>query len=252
MIVYGKHVLEVLLTHHPERIRVIYLLANAKEDFINLIALAKQQDISIQYLTKEKLQKITGDYAVHQGVAAEIIHPNLQEDHLDKLLSQLDQLNQPPFLLILDTIQDPHNLGACLRTAETAGVHAVILPKDRTCPMNATVYKSSSGAAGLIPIITVTNLVMCMKKLQQDYKIWCVGASLGTEKSIYQANLKGGLAIAMGNEEKGLRRLTQETCDFLYRIPMRGKIESQNVSVATGIFLFEALRQREENIKNKP
>jgi 23S rRNA (guanosine2251-2'-O)-methyltransferase len=244
MIIYGKHVLETLLTHHPERIRVVYILREPNHPLHHLILLIKQHGISIQYLPKEALQKITGEHAVHQGIAAEIIHPILNEEHLDKILFQLAQRQQPPFLLLLDTIQDPHNLGACLRTAETAGVHAVILPKDRACAIHPTVYKSSSGAAGLVPILLITNLVETMKKLQYEHKIWCVGAAVNTEKSIYQANLTGALAIVMGNEEKGLRRLTRETCDFLYHIPMHGKIKSQNVSVATGIFLFEAVRQR--------
>lgn len=161
----------------------------------------------------------------------------------DELYNILDNLNEPPFLLILDGIQDPHNLGACLRSADGAGVHAVIAPKDRAVSITDTVREIASGAAESVPFIQVTNLARTMEKLK-ELGIWIVGTSDSAEQSIYEINLKGPLAIVVGSEGKGIRRLTTDNCDFLTFIPMRGRVECLNVSVATGVCLFEAVRQR--------
>ena len=146
-------------------------------------------------------------------------------------------------MLVLDGVTDPHNLGACLRTADAAGVHAVIVPKDRSASLTPVVSKVACGAAETVPFIQVTNLARTLKRLQQR-GIWLAGLAGEAEQTLYQANLHGPLAVVMGAEGQGLRRLTRETCDFLLRIPMHGLIESLNVSVATGVVLFEALRQR--------
>ena len=161
-----------------------------------------------------------------------------------ELFKILDNLNEPPFLLILDGVQDPHNLGACLRTADAAGVHAVIAPKDRAVSITDTVVQIASGAAENVPFIQVTNIARIMEELKEK-GIWFVGTSDQAKESIYQIDLKGGLCIVLGAEGKGMRRLTSENCDFLSYIPMQGTVECLNVSVACGVCLFEAVRQRQ-------
>jgi len=161
----------------------------------------------------------------------------------DSLYKILENLKDDPFLLILDGIQDPHNLGACLRTADGAGVHAVIAPKDRAVSITDTVREIASGAAEAVPFIQVTNLARTMEKLKQ-LGIWIVGTSDRADKSVYEIDMKGPLAIVVGSEGRGIRRLTADNCDFLTYIPMKGKIECLNVSVAAGVCLFEAVRQR--------
>jgi len=166
--------------------------------------------------------------------------PALDEDELMAVVAQHDV----PFVLILDCVQDPHNLGAILRTADAAGVHAVVAPKDKAVGITETVRRISVGAADHVPFAQVTNLARTMEKLKAS-GIWLVGTSdHATSKSIYELDLTGPLALVMGAEEKGMRRLTEENCDFLASIPMAGKVECLNVSVATGVCLFEAVRQR--------
>jgi 23S rRNA (guanosine2251-2'-O)-methyltransferase len=160
------------------------------------------------------------------------------------LANLLDNLNEPPFLLILDGVQDPHNLGACLRSADGAGVHAVIIPKDRSVSLTDTVRHVASGAAESIPLVQVTNLARTLRDLKKR-GVWLVGTADQSGKSLYEQDLKGPLGLVMGSEWKGARRLTLEECDFQVRLPMKGRVESLNVSVATGICLYEALRQRE-------
>jgi 23S rRNA (guanosine2251-2'-O)-methyltransferase len=161
----------------------------------------------------------------------------------DDLFDLLDDIEETPFLLILDGVQDPHNLGACLRSADGAGVHAVIAPKDRAASLTDTVRKISCGGAENVPFIQVTNLSRTLSRLK-DRGIWLVGTSDRAEKSVYETNMKGPLGIVMGAEGKGARRLTLEKCDYQVYIPMFGKVECLNVSVATGVCLFEAVRQR--------
>ncbi len=158
-------------------------------------------------------------------------------------LMQIVAAQAVPFILVLDCIQDPHNLGAILRTADGAGVHAVVAPKDKAVGITETVRRISVGAADNVPFVQVTNLARTMGRLQEK-GLWFVGTSDRAEKSIYELDLKGPLAIVLGAEEKGMRRLTEENCDFLASIPMAGKIECLNVSVSAGVCLFEAVRQR--------
>jgi len=159
------------------------------------------------------------------------------------LFKIIDNLDEPAFLLILDGVVDPHNLGACLRTASGAGVHAVIAPKDRSAPMTDTVRKVACGGAEDVPFVQVTNLARTIRDLKEK-GIWFVGTTHDADKTIYDIDMNGPLAIIMGSEEKGMRRLTHELCDFVARIPMYGKVDNLNVSVATGICLYEAVRQR--------
>ena len=175
----------------------------------------------------------------HQGVVAKAGEVSLARN-LDELL---DAVDGPPLLLVLDGITDPHNLGACLRVADGAGAHAVIAPKDRAVGLNATAAKVASGAADSVPYITVTNLARTLRDLK-DRGIWLIGTTDDAEQSLYQADFKGPAALVMGSEGEGMRRLTTECCDFLVQIPMFGAVESLNVSVASGVCLFEARRQR--------
>lgn len=163
------------------------------------------------------------------------------EDALDTLLQELQE---PAFLLVLDGVQDPHNLGACLRTADAAGVHAVIAPKDRAVGLTPVACKVASGAAETVPFIQVTNLSRTLRQLREACGLWVVGMAGEAEQSLYQTDLSGGLVMVMGGEEKGMRRLVREQCDLLLSVPMRGTVESLNVSVATAVGLFEAVRQR--------
>ncbi len=179
-----------------------------------------------------------------QPQAMEQQTPSLDEDDLMAIVADLVGEKKDPFILILDCVQDPHNLGAILRTADAAGVHAVVAPKDKAVGITETVRRISVGAADHVPFAQVTNLARTMEKLKEA-GVWLVGTSDHAKaKSIYDLDLKGPLALVMGAEEKGMRRLTEENCDFLASIPMAGKVECLNVSVATGVCVFEAVRQR--------
>lgn len=175
----------------------------------------------------------------HQGVVARV-SGGVRQVSLDDLL---DELSEPPLLLVLDGVQDPHNLGACLRVADAVGAHAVIAPKDRACGLNATAAKVASGAAESVPYITVTNLARTLRELKER-DIWVIGTDDQAENDLYGASWPAATAWVMGAEGEGMRRLTRETCDQLVSIPMRGTVESLNVSVASGVCLFEARRRR--------
>jgi 23S rRNA (guanosine2251-2'-O)-methyltransferase len=177
----------------------------------------------------------------HQGVVAEMtVAAALSENELPQFL---DGLGKPPLLLILDGVQDPHNLGACLRSADAAGVDAVILPKDRSAPLNATARKVACGAAETVPVVRVTNLARTLRAIR-DAGVWLYGAAGEAQQALYDVDLSGPVALVLGGEGKGLRRLTREHCDALMAIPLAGSVSSLNVSVAAGICLFEARRQR--------
>ena len=195
--------------------------------------------VSIQQMTRKTLDdKARG--ANHQGIMAKVKPAKqLNENDLDDILAQ----HSAPLLLVLDGVTDPHNLGACLRNADAAGVAAVIVPKDKSANITATVSKVACGAAETVPLVRVTNLARTMRALQEQ-GIWFVGTAGEATHDIYQAKLTGPLAIVMGAEGDGMRRLTRETCDDLIKIPMAGSVSSLNVSVASGVCLFEAVRQR--------
>jgi len=229
--VYGIHAVEALLVHSPEKVLVLHL-QNKDDKFSRILSLAQQHNISIQALK---------DAPPHsQGVVA-FCKTQKSSANLEELLNSL---NEPALLLILDSVQDPHNLGACIRSANAAGCHAVIIPKDRAAPLNETAKKAASGAAEFTPIITVTNLSQTIDFLKKQ-NIWIYGLDGEATKSIYKENFKSATAFVMGGEGEGLRRLTRDNCDALLSIPMKGEIESLNVSVAAGVCLFEAARQRE-------
>ena len=200
--------------------------------------LASSAGVVLRHADARRLDGIAGGTR-HQGVAA-LVDAVDQSASVEEII---EDASEPPLFLLLDGIQDPHNLGACLRVADAMGVHAVLAPKDRAVGMTATVRKVASGAAEYIPYLMVTNLARCLRDLK-DKGFWVVGADADGAVPLAQAKLAGPLALVMGGEADGLRRLTRETCDELIQIPMLGSVESLNVSVATGICLYEARRQR--------
>lgn len=240
-LIFGQHAVRTALKRDTSRIRgMLFQKGRRDEKAQALLELAEQQGLSVQIVPRQQLDELTKG-AVHQGVVARCAP---MKSHNEKYLDQLlDSLEQPAFLLILDGVTDPHNLGACLRTADAAGVHAVIAPKDKSAPLNATVAKVACGAAEAVPYVQVTNLARTLQKLQQQ-GIWITGTAGEAELLVSQADLKGPMALVMGAEGKGMRRLTREHCDQLVKIPMAGEVSSLNVSVATGVCLFEAVRQR--------
>ena len=238
-LIYGFHAVAGKLKRDPEAIFEIYLSAQRQDVRArDLLALAESQQVRVIPGDGERLDAMVGTRR-HQGVVARI---DARRREL-KLSDVLDGLDEPALLLVLDGIQDPHNLGACLRVADAAGAHAVIAPKDRAVGLNATAVKVASGAADTVPYITVTNLARALREMQEA-GIWVVGAAGEADRSLYEIDQKVSLAWVLGSEGDGLRRLTRETCDELASIPMLGTVESLNVSVASGICLFEARRQR--------
>ena len=235
--IYGLHAVQAALERLPGEVLELWVDAKRYDKRITLIReLAERAGITVHSVTKGELETLVPE-GRHQGVVARATAPRVYSEHeLDALL---DSLHDAPFLLVLDGVTDPHNLGACLRCADAAGVQAVITPKDRAVTLTPT----ASGAAQTVPFFQVTNLARTLRDLKER-GIWLVGLDGYAEQSLYETDLKGPLAIVMGAEGQGLRRLTKEHCDFLAIIPMVGSVESLNVSVATGICLFEALRQR--------
>jgi 23S rRNA (guanosine2251-2'-O)-methyltransferase len=202
---------------------------------------AKEAGVRLIDADGMRLAKLAGSHG-HQGVAARV-DPVAQVHSLDELLEQLEADGIAPLLLVLDGVTDPHNLGACLRVADGAGAHAVIAPKDHAAGINATVAKVASGAAETVPYFMVTNLARTLGELKER-NIWIIGTSDDAPKTVYQVDLKAPVALVLGAEGQGMRQLTRKTCDELVGIPMKGAVESLNVSVASGVCLYEALRQR--------
>jgi 23S rRNA (guanosine2251-2'-O)-methyltransferase len=240
--VYGLHAVTSLLTRRPGEVTGLLLAEGATDQRIApLLEAAAAAGIAVRRIPRKELdQRFPG--ARHQGVIASLASatPELTEKALPDFLASLAE---PAFLLVLDGVQDPHNLGACLRTADAAGVHAVILPRDRAAGITPVVHKVACGAVESVPVCFVTNLARTLRQLR-DAGIWVYGASDAAEQDLYATELTGPLALVLGGEGKGLRRLTAELCDFLVAIPMAGQVESLNVSVAAGVLLFEARRQR--------
>ncbi|MDH5480312.1 MAG: 23S rRNA (guanosine(2251)-2'-O)-methyltransferase RlmB [Nitrosomonas sp.] len=237
-LIFGFHAVTSRLRQNPDSIKEIYIDATRSDQRIRgLIKLAESQKIHLISSEPQRLTSMAGSCR-HQGVAAKI---DTSRSYVD-IYDVLDTLTEPAKLLVLDGIQDPHNLGACLRVADAFGVHAVIAPKDRAVGLTATVHKVASGAADTIPYIIVTNLARTLRQLKER-DIWVVGTSDDADTDLINVTLKGPIAWVLGSEGKGLRRLTRETCDQLVRIPMLGSVESLNVSVSAGICLFETYRQ---------
>ena len=241
-LIYGIHAVRALLQQNPARVKQLWIQEKKHDRQLNsLLQLAESLQLAVQLVPHKTLDKLLDTQ--HQGVIAACTANRIIYGEED--LAELVNNGQPaPLILVLDGVEDPHNLGACLRSAAAAGVTAVLAPKDRAVGITPVVRKVACGAAEYVPFIRVTNLVRALQQLQR-LGLWLYGAAGDAEQTLYQAKLTDPIAIVMGAEGKGLRRLTRTTCDYLIRIPMQGKIESLNVSVATGICLFEGLRQRQ-------
>ena len=238
-ILFGFHAVTVRLKTAPQSIVEIHVDATRRDQRMRqFVTRAQEAGARLIDSDDDRLQKLAGTHR-HQGVVAKV-QPVAQVKSLDDLL---DAVSDPPLLLVLDGITDPHNLGACLRVADGAGAHAVIAPKDHAAGINATVAKVASGAAETMPYFMVTNLARTLNELKER-NIWIVGTSDDAPRTLYEADLKGPVALVLGAEGSGMRQLTRKTCDELVSIPMQGAVESLNVSVASGVCLYEAVRQR--------
>ncbi|MDX3773131.1 23S rRNA (guanosine(2251)-2'-O)-methyltransferase RlmB [Chromatiaceae bacterium AAb-1] len=239
-LVFGIHAVGALLQRAPQDVLELFVMKDRDDKRMQpLIQQARQNGVSVQFCNRKTLDDMVGGQ--HQGIIAKA---RLQSSGTEADLAAIVEGKDKPFILILDGVTDPHNLGAILRSADAAGVHAVVAPKDRSVKLTSVVRKVACGAAESVPFITVTNLARTLRQLQ-DAGIWVVGTAGETEKTVYQSDFKGPLALVLGAEGEGLRRLTRETCDELVKIPMFGTVSSLNVSVAAGICLFEAVRQRQ-------
>ncbi|PVX41462.1 23S rRNA Gm-2251 2'-O-methyltransferase [Pasteurella langaaensis DSM 22999] len=242
---YGIHAVKSFLDRTPERVIEVYVLKGREDKRLQpLLNDLHRLGISVQFLNRQALDnKANGE--VHNGIIARVQPAKeLNEHDLEQILA-----NKPsPLLLVLDGITDPHNLGACLRTADAAGVDAVIVPKDKSAQLTSIARKVACGAAEVIPLIRVTNLARTLREIQQAHNVWVVGTAGEASENLYQTKLTGAIALVMGAEGDGMRRLTRECCDQLVSIPMAGSVSSLNVSVATGVCLFEIVRQRTQTI----
>ncbi|MGL4768284.1 MAG: 23S rRNA (guanosine(2251)-2'-O)-methyltransferase RlmB [Formosimonas sp.] len=243
-LLFGFHAVQARLRVAANSIREVYV-ENARHDkrMQHFLAALARLNIEPRLVDKHRLDGLVG-HSRHQGVAALASAVRLAAN-VDEVL---ESLTVPPLLLILDGVTDPHNLGACLRVADAAGVHAVIAPKDKAVGLNATVAKVASGAAEHVPYIMVTNLARTMREIK-EYDIWVVGTDEEGTTPLHQGQFGGAMAWVMGAEGEGMRRLTRETCDELVSIPMAGSVASLNVSVAAGVCLFESVRQRGALVK---
>ncbi|MFO6423821.1 23S rRNA (guanosine(2251)-2'-O)-methyltransferase RlmB [Motilimonas sp. KMU-193] len=240
-LIYGIHAVAATLESSPERFIEVYALKGRQDDrMLPLISSLQKMGVSVQFMQRKALDdKSQGGQ--HQGIIARVkAAPVLNEADLDNILKANDGA---VFLLILDGVTDPHNLGACLRSADAAGVHAVVVPKDKSASLTPIVRKVACGAAESVPLIQVTNLARTLRELQEA-GVWLYGAAGEATQSIYETKLTGSVGLVMGAEGDGMRRLTREHCDELISLPMAGAVSSLNVSVATGICLFEVVRQR--------
>jgi 23S rRNA (guanosine2251-2'-O)-methyltransferase len=237
--VYGIHAVTRRLQQAPQQCVALICADQRNLRILTLIELARNAGVEVR-LEKRALLTQLGGSSKHQGCLLQTI----ESAPLMDFRQCLDAIGPDSLLLVLDGIQDPHNLGACLRSADACGVDAVLIPRDRAVKVNATVRKVAAGGAESVPVIEVTNIARSLKELQQA-GVWVYGSSDHAHSSLYEHDYKGPIALVMGAEGSGLRRLTMESCDHLVKLPMRGQVESLNVSVATGICLYEILRSRD-------
>jgi 23S rRNA (guanosine2251-2'-O)-methyltransferase len=242
--IYGLHAVRVMLQRHPERVTAVRVAERRDDPRAREIdELARREQIPLQRVDAQILKQKLGDVA-HQGVVADIRPlPPWSEDDLLAAVQAAAEVSQLPLILALDGVQDPHNLGACLRTADACGALAVVVPRDRAAHVTPVVRKVAVGAAETTPVVTVTNLVRALKLLKEA-GLWVVGADADGAKRADEVDLKGAVVLVLGAEGAGLRHLTRETCDWIVRLPQLGAVESLNVSVAAGMLLYEAVRQR--------
>ncbi len=238
--IYGFHAVIAKLRHQPEAIIEIFIDSGRQDARArDLLRHAEVQDVRVMQVDGKRLEGMAGGGRRHQGVVARV-KSDIRQVTLDDVL---DTLEEPAFLLVLDGVQDPHNLGACLRVADAVGVHAVIAPKDRAVGLTQTVAKVASGAAESVPYITVTNLARTLRELKER-GIWVIGTDAEASEDLYSATWPQSVAWVLGAEGDGMRRLTRENCDQLVTIPMLGSVQSLNVSVAAGVCLYEGRRRR--------
>lgn len=218
------------------------LLANGDREgsITEIAALAKERGIVVQYVERAKIEALAGGHR-HQGVLAYVAPVPYVE--LDDILQAAEEKGEAPFLVLLDELEDPHNLGALLRTADATGVHGILIPKRRSVSLNATVAKTSAGAVEYVPVARIGNIAQTLKKLKEK-GFWVAGADMDGEKAYYEADLTGPLVLVVGSEGRGMSRLTKEACDFIVSMPMVGRINSLNASVAGSILMYESMRQR--------
>ncbi len=248
--IYGIHAVDSLLRQNPKSVQRLWVQLGREDKRITaLLELAQNQGVPVAHEPRKALdEKVKGR---HQGAVAETLdepvhgaefHSNLWSEA--DLFRAIDEGSGPVLVLVLDGVTDPHNLGACIRSAEAAGVTAVVVPKDRAADLNPTARKVACGAAEIVPFVRVTNIARTLDALK-EHGVWLYGAAGEAENSIYDSDLTGSIALIMGAEGSGLRRLTREHCDHLIKLPMAGTVSSLNVSVATGVCLFEIVRQRQ-------
>lgn len=242
--IYGLHTVRTMLQRHPERVRAVRVAERRDDPRAREVdELARRSQIPVERVDARALDQKLGD-AAHQGVAADIEPlPPWTEDDLLAAVQSAAEDRRPPLILALDGVQDPHNLGACLRTADACGALAVVVPRDRAAHVSPVVRKVAVGAAETTPVVTVTNLVRALKLLKEA-GLWIVGADAAAPKRVHEVDLKGGVVLVLGAEGSGLRQLTRQNCDWMVRLPQLGAVESLNVSVAAGMLLYEAVRQR--------
>lgn len=241
-LIAGLHAVRTALKHGAGSVIEVWVDEQRRDGRIReLLRLVKSTGVTLHRVNRRTLEELVPN-TNNQGVAARTQVAAAQGEAA--LFKLLDEQQRPPFLLVLDGVQDPHNLGACLRSADAAGVDAVMAPRDRAAGLTPTACKIASGAAETLPFIQVTNLARTLRRLQDDYFVRVIGTAGEAQLEVYDADLTGPLALVMGGEEKGMRHLTRETCDQLVKLPMAGVVESLNVSVAAGVTLFEAVRQR--------
>ncbi|MFT7228599.1 MAG: 23S rRNA (guanosine2251-2'-O)-methyltransferase [Methylophilaceae bacterium] len=241
-ILFGFHAVQSRMRQHATSIQEI-LIDEGRVDprMKDILKLAEVSNIRVMQVERDRLDGMAGRNGRHQGVIARVIDTPIPYKDIHDVLES--GLKEPPFFLILDGVEDPHNLGACLRVADGMGVHAVIAPKDRAVGLNATVRKVASGAAEAVPFISVTNLARTIRELKEA-GVFVIGTTMDSESTLLNTKLDGPIALVLGSEGDGIRRLTAENCDALVTIPMFGSVESLNVSVASGICLYEVRRQR--------
>lgn len=238
--VFGWHAVEAVLKREPGRLQQVWIQTGRQDKRVKTIT-DTLDELGVRWTVVHRRELDERVGGVHQGVVAEVSES--REWTEDDLLAQLAASDKPPFLLVLDGVTDPHNLGACMRTCDAVGVQAVIAPRDKSASLTAVARKVACGAAESVPFVRVTNLARFLRTLK-DQGVWLIGTAAEAKATLYQADFKGPVALVMGAEGKGMRRLTREHCDQLINIPMLGHVDSLNVSVATGVCLYEALRQR--------
>lgn len=246
-VIFGRNSVTELIKAGRSVNKIFFDEKNSDSSIKKILALAKESGIICEFVNRAKLDKLC-EGGRHQGVAA--IAAAVQYSTVEEILNFAESKNEPPFIILLDELEDPHNFGAILRTADAVGVHGVIIPKRRNVQLNSTVAKTSAGAIEYVKVAQVVNVAQTLKKFQ-ELNLKIVGSDMNAEKSFYETDLSGGIVLIIGNEGKGMRRLTRENCDLLVKIPMVGKINSLNASVAGAVLMYEIFNRRAKIFADK-